>query len=108
LRESDPYMFGFGMQDVVGQVDGLIAARAAFARRVLASAPDSIDRGKLRPLIDAVGAGNRALVRLAAADAVGDSAAAAERVARFDEHTEPERLISKRLGLGDCLARPAR
>ncbi len=108
LRDSDPYMFGFGMQDVVGQAEGLIAARAAFARRVLASAPDPIDRGKLRPLIDAVGAGNRALVRLAEADAAGDSAAAADRIARLDEHTEPERLVGERLGLGDCLARPAR
>src|SRR5215207_6312570 len=51
LRESDPYIFGFGMQDVVGQAEGLIAARAALAD-TMASTPDPIDRGKLRPLVD--------------------------------------------------------
>ena len=31
-RDSDPYMFGFGMQDVVGGAEGLIVARTALAR----------------------------------------------------------------------------
>jgi hypothetical protein len=108
LRDSDPYMFGFGMQDVVGQAEGLIAAREALAGRLLSSTPDGIDRAKLRPLIAALAAGDRELGRLAAADAVGDGAAVARRVARLDERTEPERAISRRLGIGDCLARPGR
>jgi hypothetical protein len=107
LRESDPYMFGFGMQDVVGQAEGLIAARAALARGVVAATPDPIDRRKLRPLVDAIHAGNRALARIGAAEAVGDAATVAARAASFDERTEPERAVSRRLGLGDCLARPA-
>jgi len=107
LRESDPYMFGFGMQDVVGQAEGLIAARRALVGRLRASIRDAIDRGKLAPLVEAVGAGNRELLRLAAAGAVRDGALIAARVARLDERTERERAVSRRLGLGDCLARPA-
>jgi hypothetical protein len=104
LRESDPYLFGFGMQDVVGQAEGLIAVRTAFAERLGAAARDDIDRDKLRPLLDAVEAGSRELARMAAAEP-GEVAAL---VARFDARTEPERAISRRLGLGDCLVRPAR
>jgi hypothetical protein len=107
LRDSDPYMFGFGMQDVAGQAQGLIAARATLTRRLPASAADAVDRRKLRPLIEAVAAGNHELVRLVAADQTGDLATVATHVARFDARTEPERAISRRLGLGDCLARPA-
>jgi hypothetical protein len=107
LRDSDPYMFGFGMQDVAGQAQGLITARSALIRRLIASA-DAVDRRKLRPLIDAITAGNDELVRLAAADPTGDLATVAERAARLDARTEPERAISRRLGLGDCLARPGR
>ena len=105
-RESDPFMFGFGMQDVVGQVEGLVGARAALADR-LAATGDPIDREKLRPLVAAVREGSRELLRVAAADAAGDHAAVAARVARLDAGTEPERAISRRLGLGECLVRPA-
>jgi hypothetical protein len=103
LHDSDPYMFGFGMQDVSGQAQGLIDARLALARELLASATDAVDRRKLRPLVAAIVAGNHELVRLAS----GDLATIAKRAARFDARTEPERAISRALGLGDCLARPA-
>jgi hypothetical protein len=79
-------MFGFGMQDIVGQTQGLIAARAALTRRLRASAADGIDRRKLRPLLGAIAAGNRELRRLAAHPA-GDLATLAERVARLDAWT---------------------
>ncbi len=108
LHDSDPYMFGFGMQDVIGQAQGLLAARAALARRLPESAADAVDRHKLRPLIEAVAAGDDELVRLASARQTSDLATIARRTARFDARTEPERAISRRLGLGDCLARPAR
>ena len=107
LRDAEPYMFGFGMQDVVGQAQGLIAARETLARALLASAADAADRRKLQPLVEAVAAGNHELVRLGSADYAGDVATVAKGAARFDSHTEPERAISRRLGLGDCLARPA-
>ena len=108
VADSDPYMFGFGMQDVVGSAEGLITARAALATRLAGSARDAFDRRKLRPLVRAVAAGNRELARMAAAELAGDHAAAAGVVARLDARTEPERAIARRLGLGDCLARPAR
>jgi len=107
LRDSDPYMFGFGMQDVVGQTQGLIAARTALASRLLAAATDAIDRRKLRPLAAAVAAGNVELRRLAARPPSADLATLARRIARLDARTARERAISRRLGLGDCLARPA-
>jgi hypothetical protein len=108
LHDSDPYLFAFGMQDISGQTQGLIAARVALTRRLQASAADAVDRRKLRPLLVAITAGNRELRRLAARPAAADVATLSERVARLDERTEPERAISRRLGLGDCLARPAR
>lgn len=101
-------MFGFGMQDVPGQTQGLIAARAALARRPRASAADTIDRHKLRPLIAAIAVGDHELQRLAASPPSADLATLAHRTARLNARTEPERAISRRLGLGDCLARPAR
>ena len=107
-RESDPYLFAFGLQDVVGQAEGLIAVRSAFALRVVDLASDDIDRAKLRPLADAIDDGNAELARMAGADAAGDAAGVSAVVARFDARTAPERAISRRLGLGDCLARPAR
>jgi hypothetical protein len=107
VRDSEPYLFGFGMQDVIGQAEGLIAARQAFAQRLRAAARDDIDRTKARPLLDAVDDGNRELARLARADAAGDHAGVAALVARFDDRTEAERAAGRRLGLGDCLARPA-
>ena len=88
---SDPYLFGFGMQDVVGQAEGLVAARDELARRLRAAAADEIDRRKLAPLLDAIAAGSRELGAIAAADLAGDHDAVAERVARFGERTEPER-----------------
>ena len=103
---SDPYLFGFGMQDVVGQAEGLVAARDELARRLRAAAADEIDRRKLAPLLDAIAAGSRELGAIAAADLAGDHDAVAERVARFGERTEPERAASRRLGLGDCLVSP--
>jgi hypothetical protein len=108
VADSDPYMFGFGMQDVIGGAEGLIAARAALTRRLVRSAQDVFDRRKLQQLVKAVGEGNRELARLAAAEAAGDRAAAAGLVARLDAHTQPERALAQRLGLGDCLVRPAR
>jgi hypothetical protein len=107
LQESDPYMFGFGMQDTVGYAEGLIAVRTAFVRRVAGAASDRIDREKLAPLIAAVRAGNRELTELAAAELTGNTAAVTAGVARFDARTAPERTAARRLGLGDCLARPA-
>jgi hypothetical protein len=106
LRDSAQYLFGFGMQDVAGQTQGLIAARAALARRLLASTRDAVDRRKLRPLVAAIAAGSRALRRLAASPPPADLRALAARIARLDKRTAPERAISRRLGLGDCLARP--
>jgi hypothetical protein len=103
---SDPYLFGFGMQDVVGQAEGLVAARDELARRLRTAAADEIDRRKLAPLLAAIAAGSRALGAIAAADLAGDPDAVAERVARFGERTEPERAASRRLGLGDCLVSP--
>jgi hypothetical protein len=108
VADSDPYVFGFGMQDVIGAVEGLIAARAALVRQLTGAAQDVIDRRKLQPLLRAVADGNRELGLLAAADAAGDPAAAAELVARFDAHTEQEQTLARRLDLGDCLVRPAR
>jgi hypothetical protein len=108
VEESDPYLFGFGIQDVVGGAEGLIAVRAALARRLAGAARNGFDRRKLRPLVRAIAAGNRELARLATADAAGDHRAAATLVARFDARTEPERAVARRLGLGDCLVRPAR
>ena len=107
LRASEPYMFGFGMQDVVGQAEGLIAARRELIARLRRASDDVTDRGKLGPLVAAVGAGNAELLRLAAAGAVRGGDLIAARVARLDERTETERAVSRRLGLGDCLARPA-
>jgi hypothetical protein len=106
VRASDPFMFGFGMQDVIGQAEGLVGTRAALMDR-LAAAGDPIDRRKLQPLIAAVRDGSRELARIGSADATGDHAAVADRVARFDARTAPERAISRRLGLGECLVRPA-
>jgi hypothetical protein len=107
VADSDPYMFGFGMQDTVGYAEGLIDVREAFIRRAGGAAGDAVDREKLAPLLAAVRAGNAELARLAAAEVRGNTAAVAAGVARFDARTEPERAISRRLGLGDCLARPA-
>ena len=107
VSESEPYLFAFGMQDVVGQVDGLLAARATLAQRLRAAAADEIDRRKLRPLLDALAEGDRALAGIAAEDIAGERAAVAARVARLDERTAAERAASRRLGLGDCLVRPA-
>jgi hypothetical protein len=106
LRDSDPYLFGFGLQDMAGQAHGLIAARAALGRALLASASDAIDRHKLQPLVDAIAAGNHELGRLAASSPSSDPATVAERTARFATHVERERALSRRLGLGDCLAQP--
>lgn len=106
--DSDPFMFGFGMQDVVGGVEGLIAARDALVRGLGRSARDGFDRRRLAPLVRAVAAGNRELARLGAADAAGDEAAAARLLAGLDARMEPERALARRLDLGDCLVRPAR
>jgi hypothetical protein len=108
LRDSEPYMFAFGTQDVAGQAEGLIGARTALARRLRASAADAIDRRKLRQLIAAIAAGNHELQRLAAGRPSPDLSTLRRRNARLDARTEPERAIGRRLGLGDCLARPAR
>jgi hypothetical protein len=96
------------MQDVVGQAEGLIAARTALAGRLRAAASGAADRRRLGPLLRAIAAGSRELGALAAADVEGDRTAVAARVARFDGRTAPERAASRRLGLGDCLVRPAR
>jgi hypothetical protein len=105
-RESDPYLFGFGLQDVVGQAEGLVAVRAALAERLVAAARDDVDRDKLRPRLAAIRDGSGQLVRIARA--AGDQAAVDAFVARFDARTGPERASARRLGLGDCLVRPAR
>jgi hypothetical protein len=107
VRDSQPYLFGFGLQDVRGQTEGLIAARVALSRRLIASAADAIDRRKLRTLVAAIADGNHELQRLANSPPAGDLATLAARVARLDARTKPERAISRRLGLGDCVARPA-
>ena len=106
--DSDPFMFGFGMQDVVGGVEGLIAARDALVRGLERSGRDGFDRRRLAPLVRAVAAGNRELARLGAADANGDEAATARLLAGLDARMEPERALARRLDLGDCLVRPAR
>ena len=108
VADSDPYLFGFGMQDIVGGAEGLIVARITLARRLAGSARDEFDTRKLRPLVRAVAAGNRELARLAAADAADDRAAVAGLLARLDERTEPERALARGLDLGDCLVRPGR
>lgn len=108
VEDSDPYLFGFGMQDALGAAEGLIAARAALTRRLIGSAQDGFDRRRLQPLVRAVAEGNRELARMAAAEAAGDYRAAARLVARFDARTEPERALARRLDLGECLVRPAR
>lgn len=105
---SEPYLFAFGMQDVVGQAEGIVAARDGLARRLRAAAGDDVDRRKLRPLLGAIAAGSRELGVIAAADLAGDHDTVAAHVARFDARTGPERAASRRLGLGDCLVRPAR
>jgi hypothetical protein len=107
-RDSDPYLFGFGMQDAVGQAEGLIGVRTELAERLAAAARDNVDDAKLRALLRAIDAGNRELARMARAGAADDHAVVARLVAGFDAATEPERAISRRLGLGDCLVRPAR
>ena len=84
VADSDPYMFAFGLQDVLGGAEGLFAARSALARRLAGSARDTFDRRKLRPLVRAIGAGNRELARLAAAEAAGDDEAVTGIVARLD------------------------
>jgi hypothetical protein len=94
------------MQDVAGQTQGLIAARVALARRLRASTTDVLDRRKLQPLAAAIAGDNRELRRLAASPPPANLRALAARIARLDRRTEPERAISRRLGLGDCLARP--
>ena len=104
---SEPYLFAFGLQDVVGQADGLIAARADLARRLRRAAAGADDRRRLAPLLAAIAAGSRELGRLAAADLAGDRAAVEAGVARFDDRTAAEQERSRRLGLGDCLVRPA-
>ena len=108
VADSDPYMFSFGLQDVLGGAEGLFAARSALARRLAGSARDKFDRRKLRPLVRAIGEGNRELARLAAAEAAGDDEAVTGIVARLDARTEPERALARGLDLGDCLVRPAR
>ena len=107
VSESEPYLFAFGMQDVVGQVDGLLGARATLAQQLRSAAAGKIERRKLRPLLDALAEGDRVLAGIATAQVARDRAAVAARVARLDQHTESERAASRRLGLGDCLVRPA-
>jgi hypothetical protein len=106
VTDSDPYVFGFGMQDPVGATEGLIAARAALSRRLTRAAQDAIDRRKLQPLLRSVAEGNRELAMLGAAEPGSDHAGGL--VARFDAHTEREQALARRLDLGDCLVRPAR
>jgi hypothetical protein len=105
VTDSDPYLFGFGMQDLVGATEGLIAARAALSRRLTRAAQDTIDRRKLQPLLRAVAGGDRELAMLGAAEPGGDRAAGL--VTRFAAHTEREQSLARRLDLGDCLVRPA-
>jgi len=107
-RDSEPYMFGFGMQDVIGGAEGLIQARSALAPRLTDAGQDGLDRRLLRPLVRAIGAGDRELVRIASAEAADDHATVAALIARFDAATAPERELARRLDLGDCLVRPAR
>ena len=45
---SEPYLFAFGMQDVVGQAEGIVAARDGLARSLRAAAGDDVDLRKLR------------------------------------------------------------
>ncbi len=99
VQDSEPYMFGFGMQDAVGGAEGLLAARAGLARRLARSAHDALDRRRLRPLARALSDGDRELARLGAAQAAGDHATAAALLARLDARTEPERAAARRLGL---------
>ena len=101
-------MFAFGLQDVLGGAEGVFAARSALARRLTGSAKDKFDRRKLRPLVRAIGEGNRELARLAAAEAAGDDEAVTGIVARLDARTDPERALARGLDLGDCLVRSAR
>jgi hypothetical protein len=106
VTDSDPYVFGFGMQDLVGATEGLMAARAALSRRLTRAAHDAIDRRKLQPLLRAVSEGNRELAMLGAAEPGGDHATGL--MARFAAHTEREQTLARRLDLGGCLVRPAR
>jgi hypothetical protein len=108
VDRSTPYVFAFGLQDVAGQVEGLVSVRDALGRELRAGAPGAGDRRALAPLLTAIAAGSRELERLATADLAGDRADVARRVARFDDRTAAEREVSRRLGLGDCLVRPAR
>ncbi|HYI17883.1 MAG TPA: hypothetical protein VD836_04195, partial [Solirubrobacteraceae bacterium] len=104
---SEPYLFAFGLQDVAGQVEGLRGARAGLSRRLRAAATGAPDRDKLAPLLAAITEGSRELDRLAAADLAGDRMAVEAGLARFDDRVAAERERSRRLGLGDCLVRPA-
>ena len=100
---AEPYMFGFGMQDVTGAVEGLLTLRAALARSLRGAARDDLDRGRLRPLMLALAAGDRALVRIAN----GDRAAIAGSLERFDAQVAREQRVARRLGLGDCVVGPS-
>ena len=102
----DPYLFGFGMQDVIGQAEGLSpsAPRSPADRRGRARRHH---RDKLRPLLAPRSTLRAARSRAWHAPMLPTTARRwSALVARFDARTEQERAISRRLGLGDCLARP--
>jgi len=107
-RASEPYLFAFGLQDVAGQAEGLVAARSGLARRLRGAAGAAADRRRVAPLLTALATGNRELRLLGAAGVAGVGAAVEARVGRFEGRTHPGRAAARRLGLGDCLVRPAR
>jgi hypothetical protein len=100
----DPYMFDSYMQGIEGQTQGVTAARGARGfthQRPTRSIATSCVASRRDRCGETASCGTCPPTRRR-------PSTLAERIARVNARTEPERAIGRRLVLGDCLARPAR
>jgi hypothetical protein len=104
--EVEPYAFALGLQDPAGSSQGIMAARMTAERELTAAAADTVDRGKLRPLLERMRATDRALGRLEVAAVYGDDESLKASLARHRAFARSEASVASRLGVGDCLASP--
>ena len=102
-KDVDPYLFGAGMQDPRGQVEGLRAARRAAARELATAAYDDLDRRKLAPLLARLRSGDQLLAKADRVAAAGNFPAAQRVLARYMAGTKGDAALADRLGLTGCL-----